>query len=479
MSGPDDPNRFATLTFEGFRDLAKDGSLSKYERIGFPDSYRAGFELAIFRDILTKLPALNEQGQTIVDIGPGSSDLPAMLIQQCQACQHQLVLVDSDEMLASGCPTTWATKNCLACFRSACPAWRPLSAGLTPFSAIPCLDAPLPTRTVRFRGPSLVAPSAWGAVPARRRPEHHDAQRFFASETGLRHHQAYSGSNDRPEVRFISWNRATSTMQSFWGWFSGRDLPDSSLHRPPISGPADGKPSRRSALRAPLSEPNDATCQKTCDYWRQRIRRSPRYFEKWSPHQVAAFAVEPAFLKRELLLGRPVISLDEMLSRFSPDNHMVFVAVIYTQLNRLRARLAETAKVMGYQLASFISPHAFVAPSARLGEHCFVFENNVNQSFVEIRSNVVLWSGNHIGHHSTIADNVFVSSHVVCQAFAKSELTRFLELTLSIANNIIVAEDCWVGPGVVIARDTVAGELYRSPEAQVAKVSALKFFRVK
>ena len=26
---------------------------------------------------------------------------------------------------------------------------------------------------------------------------------------------------------------------------------------------------------------------------------------------------------------------------------------------------------------------------------------------------MTLWSGNHIGHHSVIEDNVFVSSHVV------------------------------------------------------------------
>jgi sugar O-acyltransferase (sialic acid O-acetyltransferase NeuD family) len=202
------------------------------------------------------------------------------------------------------------------------------------------------------------------------------------------------------------------------------------------------------------------------------------YFETWSPHQVTAFAVEPAFLKRDSLLGRPVISLDDLTSRFSPEDHMVFVAVVYTQLNRLRARLAETAKAMGYQLASFISPHAFVAPSARLGEHCFVFENNVIQSFVEIGSNVVLWSGNHIGHHSKVADNVFVSSHVVVSGFCGIGANTFLGVNVSIANNVTVANDCWVGPGVVIARDTVAGEVYRSSEAQVAKVSALRFFRV-
>ena len=35
------------------------------------------------------------------------------------------------------------------------------------------------------------------------------------------------------------------------------------------------------------------------------------------------------------------------------------------------------------------------------------------QPFVRIGSNVTLWSGNHIGHDSTVGDHCFISSHVV------------------------------------------------------------------
>jgi hypothetical protein len=92
--------RFAGLDFEGFRRLAGDPTLSKYERIGFPDSYRAGYEQSIFADIRTKLPALEQQAKVVLDIGPGCSDLPRMLIVLCRSQGHQLVLVDSSEMLA-------------------------------------------------------------------------------------------------------------------------------------------------------------------------------------------------------------------------------------------------------------------------------------------------------------------------------------------------------------------------------------------
>lgn len=97
MSGSKD---FSDLDYEAFRKLAQDQSLSRYERIGFPDSYRQGYEAAIFADIRRKLPALDGSACQVLDIGPGVSELPDMLIDLCAQRGHTLYLVDSPEMLA-------------------------------------------------------------------------------------------------------------------------------------------------------------------------------------------------------------------------------------------------------------------------------------------------------------------------------------------------------------------------------------------
>lgn len=93
-------DRFEGLTYDGFRSLAVDESLSSYEKIGFPDSYRAGAEAAILADIVSKLPGLAGENRRFLDIGPGCSDLPRMLIELCVECGHEAVLIDSPEMLA-------------------------------------------------------------------------------------------------------------------------------------------------------------------------------------------------------------------------------------------------------------------------------------------------------------------------------------------------------------------------------------------
>src|SRR4051812_1008682 len=87
--------RFASLTFNDFRRMAEDESLSIYEKIGFPNSYREGKEELIFNDIEAKLPSLSGRDKIVLDIGPGCSRLPLMLIERCRAQSHTLLLVDS------------------------------------------------------------------------------------------------------------------------------------------------------------------------------------------------------------------------------------------------------------------------------------------------------------------------------------------------------------------------------------------------
>lgn len=197
-----DPNRFADLTFDGFRDLAKDGSLSKYERVGFPDSYRAGFEPAIFQDILAKLPVLQEQGRIVIDIGPGSSDLPALLIQQCKARKHELVLIDSNEMLAH-LPDSAGYKKVPGMFPK-CMASLASYIGRT--DAILCYSvlqyAYVDTNLFDFVDSALSLLAPGGRCLLGDVPNISMRKRFFASETGVRHHQAYIGSDERPDVRF-------------------------------------------------------------------------------------------------------------------------------------------------------------------------------------------------------------------------------------------------------------------------------------
>jgi len=202
------------------------------------------------------------------------------------------------------------------------------------------------------------------------------------------------------------------------------------------------------------------------------------YFTHDSPYEPVAFAVESAYRKRDELQGLPVVDYESIAERYDPGEHSVYVALVYTQLNRLRARLAAASKELGYPLASYVSSNAFVWRNVELGEHCFVFENNVVQPFVKVGDNVVLWSGNHIGHHSRIRDNVFISSHVVVSGSVDIGENSFLGVNSTLVNDIAIGRDTWLGPHVTITRDTAPGSVYRPARSELRDKSSYELFGV-
>jgi sugar O-acyltransferase (sialic acid O-acetyltransferase NeuD family) len=203
------------------------------------------------------------------------------------------------------------------------------------------------------------------------------------------------------------------------------------------------------------------------------------YFTEDSEYEVVGFAVEAAYLNKTELFGLPIVELEQVVKHFKPDETEFYAALVYNQLNRLRKRIYMSVKGMGYRPASYISSRAFVWKNAEIGEHCFIFEDNTVQPFVKIGNNVVLWSGNHIGHHSKIADNCFISSHVVISGFCEIGENSFLGVNSTLANNVTVAKDNWIAPGVVLSKGTEPGVLYKAPVPEVAGVSAPRFFKVR
>ena len=202
------------------------------------------------------------------------------------------------------------------------------------------------------------------------------------------------------------------------------------------------------------------------------------YFDADTEYEVVAFAVELAYLKRQELRGLPVVAFETLAQTHSPAEHDVYVAIVYTQLNRLRTRLAQTAKAHGYKLASYISPRAFVWRNVEIGEHCFIFEDNTVQPFVKIGNNVVLWSGNHIGHHSLIQDHCFIASHVVISGFCDIGENTFMGVNATVANNVTIGKDNWLGPNAIVMKDSEPATLFKTTQTEPAKVSTLRFFKV-
>jgi sugar O-acyltransferase (sialic acid O-acetyltransferase NeuD family) len=194
------------------------------------------------------------------------------------------------------------------------------------------------------------------------------------------------------------------------------------------------------------------------------------YLTHDSPHEVAAFTLDRDYLKTSEFKDLPVIPFEEIAGRYPPDKFKIFIPMSFKKMNHIRAEKYNEAKRQGYGLISYVSSKATTWPGFKCGDNCFILEDNTIQPFVEIGNNVVMWSGNHIGHHSKIKDHVMITSHVVVSGCCTIEDYCFLGVNATIRDETIVAKETLIGMDVTIAKDTQSFEIYRAPAMEPERV---------
>lgn len=191
------------------------------------------------------------------------------------------------------------------------------------------------------------------------------------------------------------------------------------------------------------------------------------YFKIDSDYEVVAFTVDTNYIQETIFEGLPVVAFEEIEQTYSTKEHDLFVALSYSKMNKIRADKYQAAKNKGYKLASYISSHCTYVSQFPPGDNCFIFEDNTIQPFVKIGNNVTLWSGNHIGHHSTIEDHNFISSHVVISGHCTIKSYCFLGVNATLRNGITIAPETIVGMGATIMRNTQDKAVHVPPKSEV------------
>ncbi|MGB9915115.1 MAG: acetyltransferase [Candidatus Bathyarchaeales archaeon] len=204
------------------------------------------------------------------------------------------------------------------------------------------------------------------------------------------------------------------------------------------------------------------------------------YFSDFSNFEVAAFSVERAFIDKTKLFDLPVVAFEEVEWHYSPREYKAFVAVTYTQLNRVRTRLYRKTKEKGYGIVTFIHPTVFLGREVKIGENCFIFEDNNIQRKVNVGNNVIIWAKNHIGHQSVIRDNCYLASGIIISGYCEIGENCFLGVNCSLNDKIKVAKDTIVGNGAILIENVEQpGGVYVGNPAKRLPKSSYEVFDVK
>lgn len=178
-----------------------------------------------------------------------------------------------------------------------------------------------------------------------------------------------------------------------------------------------------------------------------------------SEYEVAAFAVHQQYIKENNFKGLPVVAFENLETVFPPSDYFLFAPMTAKNMNRLRESVYLEGKKKGYSYISYISSKATVFQNP-IGENCFILEDNTIQPFTTIGNNVVLWSGNHIGHHGRIDDHVFFTSHVVLSGHCHVHSHCFFGVNATIRDYTKLAQGTLVAMGASITKDTEEWGVY-------------------
>ncbi len=202
------------------------------------------------------------------------------------------------------------------------------------------------------------------------------------------------------------------------------------------------------------------------------------YFTHDSAYRVMAFTVDSAFVKESSFCGLPVVAVEDVATAFPPSSHGGFVALSYAKVNRVRAEKCATMRAAGYSLVSYVSSRATVFADLSHGQNCFILEDNTIQPRARIGDNVTLWSGNHIGHHSVIEDNVFISSHVVVSGGVTVGANSFLGVNCTIRDHVRIGQSCVLGAGTLVLADAENESVFPGIATEKSRVPSSRLRRI-
>ncbi|MFT5923094.1 MAG: sugar O-acyltransferase (sialic acid O-acetyltransferase NeuD family) [Paraglaciecola sp.] len=190
------------------------------------------------------------------------------------------------------------------------------------------------------------------------------------------------------------------------------------------------------------------------------------YLTNDSDFEVVAFTANKEYCQESHFYGLPIVPFEELENYYPPIEFNLFAPMSGVGMNKLRRNVFEQGKQKGFTFISYISSKATVFQPDNIGENCFILEDNTIQPFTTIGDNVVLWSGNHIGHHGEICDHVFFTSHVVLSGHCLVESYCFLGVNSTIRDGIVLAEGSFIAMSASITKNTAPWGVYLGSPAK-------------
>lgn len=204
------------------------------------------------------------------------------------------------------------------------------------------------------------------------------------------------------------------------------------------------------------------------------------YIQEDTDYEVDCFVVSREFFKERYFTPRgyekvEVKIWEEVLEEYGPSEYLLFAPMTGVKMNCIRKSIFDQGKSKGFDFFSYVSSKATIL-SQNIGENCFILENNTVQPFVRIGDNVMMWSGNHIGHDSIIESHCFITSHVVISGHCRIQECSWIGVNATLRDGLSIGKGTLIAMAAVITKDTEPDGLYMGAPAIKKSIPASKAY---
>jgi sugar O-acyltransferase (sialic acid O-acetyltransferase NeuD family) len=203
-----------------------------------------------------------------------------------------------------------------------------------------------------------------------------------------------------------------------------------------------------------------------------------RYLTNENKHEIRGFTVDERYMQGDTYMDLPLVPFETVQQHFPPSEYKMFTLLSYDDMNGLRMNKYLQGKEKGYDFISCVSPSVHSPEALRVGENCFIMENQTINLDVTIGNNVVMWSGNHVGDNTVVEDHAWFCSHVCIGGDCTVGSRTFLGNNCTISNNVNIGARCYIGPNALIGSHVEAGGVYVVPPTERAALDSDRFMQL-
>jgi len=133
----------------------------------------------------------------------------------------------------------------------------------------------------------------------------------------------------------------------------------------------------------------------------------------------------------------------------------------------MRERLSGMVRAKGRRLATFISPNAFVADDATVGEGAMIYPNATVHARVRLEAGVLINSNASVGHETSIGAFANVGPGVSVGGRCVIGAASYLGIGCSVLEQLTIVPGTAIGAGAVVIRDIVLAGTYAGVPAKL------------